>query len=92
MSPCSFINMTSLRTLTTATFYFSLSNVTSLLILTIALFPRRDANRHFRNKKKAYLKAKIEELETNSKIHNVSDLYRDISDYKKGYQPRTIIV
>ena len=24
--------------------------------------------RHFRNKKKAYLKAKIEELETNSKI------------------------
>jgi hypothetical protein len=28
---------------------------------------RRDASRHFRNKKKAYLKAKIEELETNSK-------------------------
>jgi hypothetical protein len=32
---------------------------------------RRDASRHFRNKKKAYLKAKIEELETNSKIKNV---------------------
>ena len=29
---------------------------------------RREASRHFRNKKKAYLKAKIEELETNSKI------------------------
>jgi hypothetical protein len=28
---------------------------------------RRDASRHFSNKKKAYLKAKIEELETNSK-------------------------
>jgi hypothetical protein len=27
--------------------------------------------RHFRNKKKEYLKAKIEELETNSKIENV---------------------
>jgi len=27
-----------------------------------------DASRHFWNKKKAYLKAKIEELETNSKI------------------------
>jgi len=27
---------------------------------------RHDAGRHFRNKKKAYLKAKIEELETNS--------------------------
>ena len=26
---------------------------------------RRDTSRHFRNKKKAYLKAKIEELETN---------------------------
>ena len=31
---------------------------------------------HFRNKKKAYLKAKIEELETNSKVNNVRDLYR----------------
>ena len=32
---------------------------------------RRDASRHFRKKKKAYLKAKIEELETNSKIKSV---------------------
>jgi hypothetical protein len=46
---------------------------------------RRDASRHFRNKKKAYLKAKIEELETNSKINNV------INHFRKGYQPRTII-
>jgi flagellar basal body rod protein FlgC len=53
---------------------------------------RRDAGRHFRNKKRAYLKAKIEELETNSKIKNVRDLYRGINDFKKGYQPRTIIV
>jgi len=53
---------------------------------------RRDASRHFRNKKKAYLKAKIEELETNSKIKNVRDLYRGINDFKKGYQPRTNIV
>jgi hypothetical protein len=29
---------------------------------------RRDASRHFRNKKKEYLKAEIEGLETNSKI------------------------
>ena len=53
---------------------------------------RHDASRHFRNKKKAYLKAKIEELETNSKINNVRDLYRGINDFKKGYQPRTVIV
>jgi hypothetical protein len=50
------------------------------------------ASRHFRNKKKAYLKAKIEELETNSKIKNIRDLYRGINDFKKGYQPRTNIV
>jgi hypothetical protein len=34
------------------------------------------------------LKAKIEELETNSKINNIRDLYRGINDFK----PRSIIV
>ena len=53
---------------------------------------RRDASRHFRNKKKAYMKVKVEELETKSKINNVMDLYRGINDFKKGYQPRTTIV
>jgi hypothetical protein len=53
---------------------------------------RRHASRHFRNKKKAYLKSKIEELETNSKIKYIRDLYRGINDVKKGYQPRTRIV
>jgi len=53
---------------------------------------RRDASRHFRNKKKAYLTAKIEELETNNKINKIRDLYRDINDMKKGYQARTSIV
>ena len=45
---------------------------------------RRDANRHFRNKKKACLRAKIEELETNSKINNIRDLYRGINDIRRG--------
>ena len=49
-------------------------------------------SRHFRNKKKAYLRAKIEELETNSKIQNIRDLYRGINDFKKGNQPRGNIV
>ena len=44
---------------------------------------RRNASRHFRNKKKAYLKAKIEELETDSKVNNVRDLYRGINDFKR---------
>jgi len=39
-------------------------------------------------KKKEYLKAKIGELETNSKIKNIIDLYRGINEFKKGYQPR----
>jgi hypothetical protein len=38
------------------------------------------------------VKAKIEELETNSKVKNVRDLYRGINDFKKGYQRRTNIV
>jgi hypothetical protein len=50
------------------------------------------ASRYFRNKKKAYLKPKIEELETNSKIKNNRYLYRSISDFKKDYQHRTNIV
>jgi hypothetical protein len=44
---------------------------------------------HFRNKKKEYLKAKIDEIEITSKIKNITDLYRGISDLHKGYQPRT---
>ena len=53
---------------------------------------RREVSRHFRNKKKAYLRAKIEELETNSKIQNIRDLYGGINDFKKGYQLRCNIV
>jgi hypothetical protein len=51
---------------------------------------RHEASRHFRNKKREYLKAKINELETNSK--NIRELYRGISDFKKGYQIRINIV
>ena len=53
---------------------------------------RREVSRHFRDKKKAYLRAKIEEIETNSKIQNIRDLYRGINYFKKGYQPRCNIV
>jgi hypothetical protein len=51
-----------------------------------------EANRHFRHKKKEYLKAKTEELETNSNIKNIRDWYRGISDFQKGYQPSTNII
>jgi len=49
---------------------------------------RREASRHFRNKRKGYLKAKVNELETNSKIKCIRDSYRSNSDFKTGYQPR----
>jgi len=38
------------------------------------------------------LRAKIEELEANSKINNIRDLYRGINYFKKEYQPRSKIV
>ena len=38
------------------------------------------------------MKAKTEELETNSKLKNIRDLYRGNKDFKKSYQPRTNIV
>jgi chemotaxis regulatin CheY-phosphate phosphatase CheZ len=49
---------------------------------------RRKASSHFNKRKKEYLKAKIDELESNSTIKNTRDFYRDISDFKKGYQHR----
>ena len=51
-----------------------------------------EVSRQFRNKKKAYMRAKIEELKTNSKIQNIMDFYRSISDFKKGYQTRCNVV
>ena len=45
---------------------------------------RREAARHFRNKKEEYLKAKIVELEINSENKSILDLYRDISEFKES--------
>jgi hypothetical protein len=53
---------------------------------------RCDAIRHLKHKRKEYLKATVDNFETNSKIKNIGDLYRGISDFKKGYQPRANVV
>jgi len=45
---------------------------------------RLEASRLLRYKQKEYLKGKIEKLETNIQI-NIRELYRGISDLKKGY-------
>jgi hypothetical protein len=37
-------------------------------------------------------KVSLDVLETNSMIKNITDLYRGMNDFKKGYQPRTNVV
>jgi hypothetical protein len=51
---------------------------------------RCEARRYFRNKKREYLKDKINELATNSKNKNIRYLYRGINEFKKDYQPSLI--
>jgi hypothetical protein len=52
---------------------------------------RHEVSWHFGNKKREYVKAKSIELETNSKIKNIRDIYKGISAFKKGYQLRSHI-
>jgi hypothetical protein len=53
---------------------------------------RRKTSRHFRNKKREYMKDKIDVLATNSKNKNIRCLYRGMKEFKKGYQPRSNLV
>jgi hypothetical protein len=53
---------------------------------------RFETSRIFRNKKREYLKGKINELETNNKNKNIRDLYRSVNEFKEGYQPRINII
>jgi hypothetical protein len=53
---------------------------------------RREAYRHFRDKKREYLKEKINEIERISKNKNIRDLCRGINEFKRGYQPRSNLV
>jgi hypothetical protein len=53
---------------------------------------RHEAGIYFRNKKREYMKDKINEIATNSKNKNISDLYRRIHEFMRGYQPRNKLV
>jgi hypothetical protein len=54
---------------------------------------RCEASRYLRKKKKReYLKDEINEFATNSKNKNIRDLYRGITKFKGGYQPRNNLV
>jgi len=51
---------------------------------------RHETSRTFRNKKREYLKEKINELETNRT--KISETYGGLNEFKNGYQPRTNLV
>jgi hypothetical protein len=53
---------------------------------------RHETSSTFRNKKRDYLKGKINELKTNNENKNIRDLYRGINEFKNGYQPRINII
>jgi hypothetical protein len=49
-----------------------------------------ETSRTFRNKKREYLKGRVNKLETNNKNKNIRVMYRGINEFKKWYQPRII--
>jgi hypothetical protein len=51
-----------------------------------------EASRYFSNKKKEYLKDRINELAMNSKSKNIRVLYGGINELKRGYQLRNNLV
>jgi hypothetical protein len=53
---------------------------------------RQETSKTFRNKKRKYLKGKINDLETTNKNKNIRDMYRGINEFKRGYQPRINII
>jgi hypothetical protein len=52
----------------------------------------RKASRHFSNKRREYLKDKINELESNSKNKDIRNIYTGLKEFKEGYQPASIFV
>jgi hypothetical protein len=53
---------------------------------------RRETSRIFRNKKREYLRGKINEFETNNKNKNIRNFYKGINEFEKEYQPRINII
>jgi hypothetical protein len=53
---------------------------------------RCEASRYFRNKKREYLKDKINEIVMNSMNKNSKNLYRKIFEFKRVYQPKSNLV
>jgi hypothetical protein len=50
-----------------------------------------EASRHLRNRRREYLTDKINEFAMNSKNKNITDLHREINEFKRCYQPRSYL-
>jgi hypothetical protein len=53
---------------------------------------RHESSRYFRNKKREYLKSKINEFAMNSKNKNIRELYRGVNELREEHQPRNNLV
>ena len=53
---------------------------------------KHDTCRTFKKKKSDYMKAKVNKLEENSENKNIREMYKGISKFKKGYQPRAYVI
>jgi Fe-S cluster assembly ATPase SufC len=52
---------------------------------------RREVSRHFRNTKREYLQDKMDEVATNSKNKNTTDLYRGINELKEIHTAEPLV-
>jgi hypothetical protein len=62
------------------------------LALPFAWYAYNEIQNKLMEKKREYLKDKINELEAYNNNKNIRDLYRGINEFKKGYQPRINII
>ena len=53
---------------------------------------RYETSRHFRKKKREYMKGKINEREKNSKNRNIRHSNRGRNEFKTGYKPKAKLV
>ena len=53
---------------------------------------KRDTCRTFKKRKRDYMIAKVNKLEENIKNKNIREMYKRVSEFKKGYQPHACVI
>jgi hypothetical protein len=59
---------------------------------TVRTVSRHETSKQFKKEhwgRRQYFKGKTNELEVKNKDKNIGDLYSGVSEFKRGYQPRT---